>query len=151
MTQLCESSFLNYPGSPPRARVALTGHTLRFSLHEALRLKHSTDTRRKLKKELAPGRHQEVQYVCVCNAASPGRALEVCLNCGVFIGPAAEMGSSAPGEGGEHACVALKGVAAVYGGAGSFNRVIHSVLSLREAGGADRLLQLNLINNPIKH
>lgn len=52
-----------------------------------------------------------------------------------------------PGE--RRTCLrSSKGVTAVDGGVGSFNRVIHSVLSLREAGGTDHFLQLILINNP---
>lgn len=51
-------------------------------------------------------------------------ALEVCLNCGVSIGPAAKMQTFARGE---HACV---GVIAVFGGVGILNRAIHLVLLL---------------------
>lgn len=67
--------------------------TRRLSLHEVLRWKHSTDKMRKLKKELVwgvVGRYN----ICACNATFHS-ALEVCLNCGVSIGPAAEIQVSA--------------------------------------------------------
>lgn len=48
------------------------------------------------------------------------------------MGPAAEIQASAAACAvrRKEVCVALKGVAAVYGGTGPFNRVIHLVLSL---------------------
>ncbi len=67
--------------------------TRRLSLHEVLRWKHSTDKMRKLKKELVcsgVGRYN----MGACNAAFHS-ALDVCLNCGVSIEPAAEILASA--------------------------------------------------------
>lgn len=83
---------------------------------------------RKLKKELVWGVFGKYN-MCACNATFHS-APEVCLKCDVFIGLAAKIQSSAAAQPCENACVALRGVAAFYGGVDSFNRVIHLVLSL---------------------
>lgn len=58
---------------------------------------------RKLKKELVWGVVRRYN-ICACNSTFH-MALEVSLNCGVFIGAAAEMCCH---EKGKHVCIALK-------------------------------------------
>lgn len=105
---------------------------------------------RKLKKELVCGRCRE--DVCACDTTFHS-ALEVCLNCGVFIGAAAEMQDSPhAARGKDSMLVLLRRESPLFvEDVGSINRVIHSVLSLLKAGGTDHFSQLNLLNNRLKH
>lgn len=69
--------------------------------------------------------------MCACNSTFH-RAVEVCLNC-------ASAAACAARRKGKHACVALKGVTAVYGGVSSFNLVIQLMSLLQKPGGTDHL------------
>lgn len=126
MTMLCENKFSQLHWLAFSCLCCSNWRdTRRLSLHEELRWKHSRDKMRKLKKELVWGIIGRCN-MCACNATFHS-ALEVCLNCGRDTNLCSSMCCQ---EKGEHACVALKGDAAFYGGVGSFNGIIHLVLSL---------------------